>query len=60
MSVSVLPIARIRLKVPTSRDEAGTILEATAIIRAAGFVFYEVGDQLISNLEAELIEEFKP
>jgi hypothetical protein len=56
----VIPIARIRLTVPTSTHEAGTVLEATAIIKAGGFTFYEVGSQLITNgLEAELIEELK-
>lgn len=55
-----LPIARIRLTVPTSYHEAGTVLETTAICKAAGYTFYEVGDQLIIHgLEAELIEELK-
>lgn len=55
-----LPIAVIRLKVPTAYHEAGTTLEATAIYRAGGLTFYEVGDLLITrDLEAELIKELK-
>lgn len=55
-----LPIARIRMKVPTAYHEAGTILEATAIVKAAGYTFYQVDEQLVTHgLEAELIEELK-
>lgn len=52
-----VPIARIRLKVPVSDHEAGEILEATAIVQAAGYRFFEVGEHLITDgLQAELIE----
>ena len=58
--MSSLPIARIRLKVPTSSMEAGPVLEATAMYKAGGYTLYEGNDHLtIPGPEADPIEELK-